>query len=95
MIIKYTFFFTEISEFYLNAKETEEITLSKFHTERNIIQDLDLTPFPAKIKLSNVPLVYTSLLKVLFFYSPVFLSNISLMKHIVFNNNDIKMIMAI
>ncbi|KMQ96860.1 serine threonine-protein kinase atr-like protein [Lasius niger] len=62
---EYLNIFDEISEFYLNAKETEEITLSKFHTERNIIQDLDLTPFPAKIKLSNVPSVYTSLLKII------------------------------
>lgn len=58
-------FFTEISEFY--ARETEEITLSMFYTEKDIIQDLDLTPFPAKIKLSNVPSVYISLLQVLFF----------------------------
>lgn len=63
----YTYLFTEILQFYLNAKETEEMTLSKFYTEKDIIQDLDLTSFPAKIKLSNLPSVYTSLLKVSFF----------------------------
>ncbi|XP_025264576.1 serine/threonine-protein kinase ATR [Camponotus floridanus] len=55
----------EILQFYLSAKETEEMTLSKFYTEKDIIQDLDLTSFPAKIKLSNLPSVYTSLLKII------------------------------
>lgn len=57
--------FIEISEFYMNA--TEEMTLSKFHTEKDIIENLDLTPFPAKIKLSDVPSIQTSLLKVFTF----------------------------
>lgn len=60
-------FFTELLEFYMNNTEVEEITLSKFHTEKNIIQNLDLIPFPAKIKSSDIPLVQTSVLKVLFF----------------------------
>lgn len=70
-MIKYIFFYwqhifsTEISEFYVNT--TEEITLSKFHTEKDIIENLDLTPFLAKIKLSDVPSIQTSLLKVLLF----------------------------
>ncbi|XP_012230547.1 serine/threonine-protein kinase ATR [Linepithema humile] len=55
----------EIFEFHTNSTETEEMTLSKFHTEKDIIQNLDLTPFPAKIKLTNVPLVQTSLLKII------------------------------
>ncbi|XP_071651380.1 serine/threonine-protein kinase ATR [Temnothorax longispinosus] len=53
----------EMSEFYGGA--TEEMTLSKFHTDKDIIENLDLTPFPAKIKLSNVPLIQTSLLKII------------------------------
>lgn len=57
-----TFFSIEISEFYVST--TEEITLSKFHTEKDIIENLDLTPFLAKIKLSDVPSIQTSLLKV-------------------------------
>lgn len=57
----------EISEFYLNSEEdTEEITLSKFYTEKDIIPNLDLTPFPAKIKSSSVSTVFTSLFKVFF-----------------------------
>jgi len=44
----------------------EEITLSKFQTEKDVIQNLDLTPFLVKIKLSSVPTILTSLFKVLF-----------------------------
>ncbi|XP_011329801.1 serine/threonine-protein kinase ATR isoform X3 [Ooceraea biroi] len=63
--LEYLNILDEISEFYLNSEETEEITLSKFHTEKNIIQNLDLTPFPATIKSSSVPAVLTSLFKVI------------------------------
>jgi len=45
----------------------EEMTLSKFHTEKDIIENLDLTPFPVKIKSSDVPSIQSSLLKVLLF----------------------------
>ncbi|KAG5348071.1 ATR kinase, partial [Acromyrmex charruanus] len=51
----------EILEFYMSA--AEEITLSKFHTEKDIIENLDLTPFPVKIKSSDVPSIQSSLLK--------------------------------
>ncbi|KYN10085.1 Serine/threonine-protein kinase atr [Trachymyrmex cornetzi] len=53
----------EILEFYMSA--AEEMTLSKFHTEKDIIQNLDLTPFPVKIKSSDVPSIQSSLLKII------------------------------
>ncbi|XP_025986385.1 serine/threonine-protein kinase ATR [Solenopsis invicta] len=53
----------EIAEFYASA--TEEMTLSKFHTEKDIIENLDLTPFPAKITSLNVPSIQASLLKII------------------------------
>ncbi|XP_011875240.1 PREDICTED: serine/threonine-protein kinase ATR [Vollenhovia emeryi] len=53
----------EISEFY--GSTAEEITLSKFHTEKDIIENLDLTPFPVKIQSSDVPSIQTSLLKII------------------------------
>lgn len=59
-------FFTEISEFYINSTNTEEMILSKFHTEKDIIQNLDLTPFSVKINSSQMLSVQTSILKVLF-----------------------------
>ncbi|XP_011699804.1 PREDICTED: serine/threonine-protein kinase ATR isoform X2 [Wasmannia auropunctata] len=53
----------EISEFCEST--TEEITLSKFHTDKDIIENLDLTPFPAKIKSSDVLSIQASLLKII------------------------------
>ncbi|XP_018347657.1 PREDICTED: serine/threonine-protein kinase ATR-like [Trachymyrmex septentrionalis] len=53
----------EILEFYMST--AEEMTLSKFHTEKDIIENLDLTPFPVKIKSSDVPSIQSSLLKII------------------------------
>lgn len=61
----YISFFTEISEFYVNSTDTEEMALSKFYTEKDIIQNLDLTPFSAKINSSQMPSIQASILKVL------------------------------
>ncbi|XP_014472413.1 PREDICTED: serine/threonine-protein kinase ATR-like isoform X2 [Dinoponera quadriceps] len=55
----------EISEFYMNSTDTEEMTLSKFHTEKDIIPNLDLTPFSAKINSSQMPSVQASILKII------------------------------
>ncbi|XP_025157159.1 serine/threonine-protein kinase ATR [Harpegnathos saltator] len=55
----------EISEFYTNNVDTEEMTLSKFHTEKDIIQNLDLTPFTVKINSSQMPSVQASILKII------------------------------
>lgn len=65
--MKYISFFIEISEFYVNSTDTEEMTLSKFHTEKDIIQNLDLTPFLVKINSSQMLSVQASILKVLLF----------------------------
>ncbi|KAL6262489.1 hypothetical protein P5V15_007574 [Pogonomyrmex californicus] len=61
--LEYLSILDEISEFYKDA--AEEIILSKFCTEKDIIQNLDLTPFPAKIKSSDVPSIQESLLKII------------------------------
>ncbi|XP_018056134.1 PREDICTED: serine/threonine-protein kinase ATR [Atta colombica] len=53
----------EILEFHMSA--AEEMTLSKFYTEKDIIKNLDLTPFPVKIKSSDVPSIQSSLLKII------------------------------
>ncbi|XP_020296818.1 serine/threonine-protein kinase ATR [Pseudomyrmex gracilis] len=55
----------ETLEFYVNTAKTEEMTISKFYTEKDIIPNLDLTPFSAKIKASNASLVQISLLKMI------------------------------
>ncbi|XP_028046695.1 serine/threonine-protein kinase ATR isoform X2 [Monomorium pharaonis] len=60
---EYLSIFDEIADFYSNT--TEEMIISKFYTEKNIIENLDLTPFSAKIKLLNVPSIQASLLKII------------------------------
>ncbi|XP_032688955.1 serine/threonine-protein kinase ATR isoform X2 [Odontomachus brunneus] len=56
---------SEISEFYINSTDTEEMTLSKFHTEKDIIQNLDLTPFSVTINSSQMLSVQSSILKII------------------------------
>ncbi|KAL0107168.1 hypothetical protein PUN28_015590 [Cardiocondyla obscurior] len=53
----------EIAEFYVGS--AEEMTLSKFQTEKDVIENLDLTPFPVKIMSKSVPSIQSSLLKVI------------------------------
>ncbi|KAG6794440.1 serine/threonine-protein kinase atr-like [Apis mellifera caucasica] len=55
----------EISEFYRMNSEEDRIILSKFYTERNIIENLDLQAFPVTIKYYDLPLVQTSIFKII------------------------------
>ena len=54
----------EISEFYKVHGEEDEIILDKFHTEKDVIENLDLQAFPVAIKYCDIPLVQTSIIKV-------------------------------
>lgn len=63
-----TLIISEISEFYRMNSEEDRIILSKFHTERNIIENLDLQAFPVTIKYYDLPLVQTSIFKVIHLY---------------------------
>lgn len=51
----------------MNSEE-DRIILSKFHTERNIIENLDLQAFPITIKYYDLPLVQISIFKVIHLY---------------------------
>lgn len=51
----------------MNSEE-DRIILSKFYTERNIIKNLDLQAFPVTIKYYDLPLVQTSIFKVIHLY---------------------------
>ncbi|KOX79522.1 Serine/threonine-protein kinase atr [Melipona quadrifasciata] len=55
----------EISEFYKIHGEEDEIILDKFHTEKDVIENLDLQAFPVTIKYCDIPLVQTSIIKVI------------------------------
>ncbi|XP_053989775.1 uncharacterized protein LOC128882206, partial [Hylaeus volcanicus] len=62
--IEYMNILQEISEFYKMKEDQDEIVLTKFKTERNIIENLDLQAFPVTIKYSDIPLVQVSILKI-------------------------------
>ncbi|XP_043511522.1 serine/threonine-protein kinase atr [Frieseomelitta varia] len=55
----------EISEFYKVHGEEDEIILDKFHTEKDVIENLDLQAFPVAIKYCDIPLVQTSIIKII------------------------------
>ncbi|XP_076757525.1 serine/threonine-protein kinase ATR [Xylocopa sonorina] len=55
----------EISEFYKTSEEGDKIILAKFNTERNIIENLDLQASPVNVKYSDIPLIQTSILKII------------------------------
>lgn len=59
---------SEISEFYKISGEEDTIVLNKFHTEKDIIKNLDLQAFPVTIKYCDIPQVQTSIIKVTHFY---------------------------
>lgn len=59
---------SDISEFYKISGEEDKIVLNKFHTEKDIIKNLDLQAFPVTIKYCDIPQVQTSIIKVTHFY---------------------------
>ncbi|KAK2579409.1 hypothetical protein KPH14_003267 [Odynerus spinipes] len=62
---EYMYILEEITEFYEYAKEEDEITLSKFNTDKNIIPNLTLTSFPVTIKSNIVTSVQRSILEII------------------------------
>ncbi|XP_060828354.1 serine/threonine-protein kinase atr-like [Bombus pascuorum] len=55
----------EISEFYKISGEEDKIVLNKFHTEKDIIKNLNLQAFPVTIKYCDIPQVQTSIIKII------------------------------
>ncbi|OAD54306.1 Serine/threonine-protein kinase atr [Eufriesea mexicana] len=55
----------EISEFHKTAGEEDKIILARFHTERNVIENLDLQAFPVTIKYCDIPLVQASIITII------------------------------
>ncbi|CAK9833676.1 Serine/threonine-protein kinase atr [Anthophora retusa] len=55
----------ELSEFHKSNGQEDKLTLSKFSTERTIIENLDLQAFPVTIQYSDIPSVQTSILKII------------------------------